>query len=103
MVILIDVKKKKGTSDLRHKLLRKLVVHFIFLIKCSLEVSSKMVKKIVELISQLIAIRNGNWQYQRAMPMGIGNGQCQWAMAMGYGKRAMSIGDRKWANSMKGN
>ena len=30
MVILIDVKKKKGTSDLRHKLLRKLVVHFIF-------------------------------------------------------------------------
>ena len=54
MVILIDVKKKKGTSDLRHKLLRKLVVHFIFLIKCSLEVSSKMVKKIVELISQLM-------------------------------------------------
>ena len=54
MVILIDVKKKKGTSDLRHKLLRKLVVHFIFLIKCSLEVSSEEVKKIVELISQLI-------------------------------------------------
>ena len=45
MVILIDVKKKKSNSDLRHKLLRKLVVHFIFLIKCSLEVSSKMVKK----------------------------------------------------------
>ena len=57
MVILIDVKKKKGTSDLRHKLLRKLVVHFIFLIKCSLEVSSEMVKKIVELISQLIKLK----------------------------------------------
>ena len=57
MVIFIDVKIKKCTSDLRHKLLRKLVVHFIFLIKCSLEVSSEMVKKIVELISQLIKLK----------------------------------------------
>ena len=55
MVILIDVKKKKGTSDLRHKLLKiSGTFYFIVLVKCLLEISSKMVNKIVELISRLI-------------------------------------------------